>query len=185
MDKSKSQEDWVVLTDNLDTEDTLFVELKEKLTAADIAFVVQKTDDFDSLAYWILVKQAHFDDAYAILIELENTFVTAEQDAKWVKLTSFTYDTDPELAFLKNELRNNDIHFTVWNANLSSVHPLMGGGTGGVRVMVTENDAEKAVEILKEVHAQMEEVRKEMRPKATGCMGSFLFLVAALVYCFY
>jgi hypothetical protein len=60
----------------------------------------------------------------------------------------------------------------------------MGGASGGVRVMVTEQDTEKALEILRGVHSQMEEVRKETKPRNTGCMGSFLFLMI-VVYCLF
>lgn len=182
MEKSKSQEDWVVLTDVIDTEDAFTVELKEELEEANIPFTIQKTDDSESASYWFLVEQDNFDDAYNIMRELETMYKTAADDAKWVKLTSYTYEIDPELAFLQNELRNNDIRFTVWNANLSTINPLMGGATGGVQVMITEPDTEKALEILRGVRSQMDEVRKDMKPKNMGCLSVFLIILGTLTY---
>lgn len=182
MDKAKNEDNWLVLTDVVDTEDAFTVELKQELTEANISFVVEKADDSESDYYCIMVEKDNFDDAYNIMKELETTFEDAVNDAKWVKLTSFTYEVDPELAFLQNELRNNDIKFTVWNSNLASINPLMGGATGGVQVMITEADTEKALEILRDVRRQMEEVRKETRPKNTGCMGGFLVIVVAFLF---
>jgi hypothetical protein len=129
-----------------------------------------------------MVENDNFEDACSLLKKLETSYGIAANDAKWIKLTSFIYEVDPELAFLQNELRNNDIKFTVWNSNLASINPLMGGATGGVQVMITEADTEKALEILRDVRRQMEEVRKETRPKNTGCLGGFLVVVVAFLF---
>lgn len=183
MSKVNNQEEWVILTDFIDLKDAFSFALKVQLTKKNISFIVEEADDSESHYYWIMVEKDNFDDAFNILKELETELPTAENEAKWIKLTSFTYEVDPELAFLQNELRNNGIQFTVWNSNLSSINPLMGGAAGGVQVMITEPDSEKALEILRDVHRQMEEVRKETRPKNAGCLGGFLMIVLVLVYC--
>jgi hypothetical protein len=183
MSKVSNEEEWIILTDFIDLEDAFSVELKEELTEANIPFVVEIKEESESSGYWIMVENDNFDDAYSLLKELETAYGIAANDAKWIKLTSFIYEVDPELAFLQNELRNNDIKFTVWNSNLSSINPLMAGATGGVQVMITEPDSEKALEILRDVHRQMEAVREDTRPKNTGCMGGFLVIVLTLVYC--
>lgn len=183
MDTIENHDNWIVLTDILDIQDAFSVELKAQLTEANIPFVVEIADDSETSGYWVMVEQDNFDEAQDILKELETAFYAAANEAKWIKLTSFTYEVDPELAFLQSELRNNDIKFTVWNSNLASINPLMGGATGGVQVMITEAETEKALEILRDVRRQMEEVRKETRPKNTGCLGGFLLVAVMLIYC--
>jgi hypothetical protein len=182
MDTIESHDNWIVLTDILDIQDAFSVELKKELTEANIPFVVEIADNSETSGYWVMVEQHNFDEAHSLLKGLETAFDDAANDAKWIKLTSFTYEVDPELAFLQSELRNNDIKFTVWNSNLASINPLMGGATGGVQVMITEADTEKALEILRDVRRQMEEVRKETRPKNTGCLGGFLVVVVAFLF---
>jgi hypothetical protein len=90
---------------------------------------------------------------------------------KIITLTTFTYPT--EAYPLMTRLEEEGIECFLADENIISVNPFLSNAVGGVKVNIKEEDAEQALQILKEIKDNVKKVDKkwaeDFEPVDTYC----------------
>jgi len=82
-----------------------------------------------------------------------------------------TYNDLTNAYLVKNILEENGIFSFIENENITTANPFLSNAVGGIRLMINENDIEKAAEILKEnfqEDSQQENISEDILEKETN-----------------
>lgn len=77
-----------------------------------------------------------------------------------VTVATFNFATDPNLLLLKAKLADNGIAYNAADENTIGIDPLLSISVGGIRVLVNEQDAARAQEIIQEINDINQESRE-------------------------
>lgn len=77
-----------------------------------------------------------------------------------VTVATFNFATDPNLLLLKAKLADEGIPYNAADENTIGVDPLLSITVGGIRVLVNEQDAAHAREIIQEINKINQESRE-------------------------
>lgn len=77
-----------------------------------------------------------------------------------VTVATFNFATDPNLLLLKAKLADNGIAYNAADENTIGIDPLLSISVGGIRVLVNEQDAARAREIIQEINDINQESRE-------------------------